>query len=510
MIIKTSSDHTEADITLLVEGTFPYVMGGVSSWVYQILCSFPQYKFAIIFLGSRPEDYDEIRYELPDNIIHLETHFLFSFDNIPQNYRDSSNYQRILQDVTDIHEKFKSIDNQAITSLITDLHQQLFSKDALTYEQFLYSKSAWDYITKKYESQSPDISFIDYFWSVRNMHFPIWQLIKIAQQAPKTKILHSASTGYAGLLGAFLHNLRQYPFILTEHGIYTKERRIDLLQSEWLAFNGLDLWRKIQTTRYLASLWIRFFEALAKLTYSAASPIISLFEAYQQRQIQDGANIERTQVIANGIDVEKFKNPERKIINPKQPVLCFVGRVIQIKDIKTFIRTIAIIVQQIPEAKALVVGSLEDDPNYAEECINLVSMLQLKEHITFLGKQVTEKILPQVDLLILSSISEGLPFVLLEGFAAGVPVVSTDVGACRELVYGKTEEDKALGKCGEIVGIANPKDLAQAALNLIQDPQQWLAASTTAIKRVNKYYSLSTIMDDYSHIYEKALSKWQG
>ena len=50
-----------ADIALLLEGTFPYVSGGVSSWVNQIIRAFPEYRFAIVFLGSRREDCNSLR-----------------------------------------------------------------------------------------------------------------------------------------------------------------------------------------------------------------------------------------------------------------------------------------------------------------------------------------------------------------------------------------------------------------------------------------------------------------
>ena len=69
----------KADICLLLEGTFPYVSGGVSSWVNQIIRGFPEYTFACCFVGSRPEDYGDMKYELPDNVVHLEVHYLHNF-----------------------------------------------------------------------------------------------------------------------------------------------------------------------------------------------------------------------------------------------------------------------------------------------------------------------------------------------------------------------------------------------------------------------------------------------
>ena len=67
---------SSCDVMLLLEGTFPYVSGGVSSWVNQIIRGFPELRFGVCFLGSRRQDYGDAKYGLPDNVEHLETHFL--------------------------------------------------------------------------------------------------------------------------------------------------------------------------------------------------------------------------------------------------------------------------------------------------------------------------------------------------------------------------------------------------------------------------------------------------
>ena len=66
----------DADVALLLEGTFPYVSGGVSSWVNQMIRAFPDVRFALAFIGSRPQDYGPLRYELPKNVVHLEVHYV--------------------------------------------------------------------------------------------------------------------------------------------------------------------------------------------------------------------------------------------------------------------------------------------------------------------------------------------------------------------------------------------------------------------------------------------------
>ena len=107
--------------------------------------------------------------------------------------------------------------------------------------------------------------------------------------------------------------------------------------------------------------------------------------------------------------------------------------------------------------------------------------------------------------MVLSSISEALPLVLLEGFAAGVPAVSTDVGSCRQLIEGLEEEDQALGAAGTVVDIADPTALADAAIALLNDQPCWQAASKAGITRVERYYSDELMFSRYRAVYANAL-----
>jgi len=114
-------------------------------------------------------------------------------------------------------------------------------------------------------------------------------------------------------------------------------------------------------------------------------------------------------------------------------------------------------------------------------------------------------IFPKIDLLILTSISEGTPFAILESFAVGIPVVATDVGGCGELVYGKNEEDRALGVAGKLVHISDPEGVAQAACELLTDEAAWLSAQQVGYNRVRKYYSMKGFIESHRILYEEAL-----
>ena len=168
------------------------------------------------------------------------------------------------------------------------------------------------------------------------------------------------------------------------------------------------------------------------------------------------------------------------------------------------------VINRMPEAEGWIAGPEDEDKAYAEECHRLVDGLGLQGKVRFLGFQKLTDLLPKVGLVVLSSISEALPLVLLEGYAAGVPGVSTDVGSCRQLIYGLDDEDQALGASGRVVSIADPQALADAAIELLSDAGKWHSASVAGMKRVEKYYSQDRMFGSYREVYEKALASSGG
>ncbi len=492
----------EADIALLLEGTFPYISGGVSSWVNQLIRAWPDIRFAVIFLGSRPEDYGHIKYELPANVVHLETHYVHAQPTAHAT-RHHNTPANITAQITQLHQAFRTNDHslkQHFAQLAGMLQRETISRDF-----FLHDRQSWDFITNAYRQNSTDPSFIDYFWTIRAMHEPIWILNDIAKHMIPVRAFHTVSTGYAGFLGALLKLKTQRPLLLSEHGIYTKERKIDLFQSNWIHDNRNIFEKDPTETGYFRELWIRFFTSLGRLCYQQSDIITALYDNNRQRQISDGAPAERTLIIPNGIDIDRFALVRAKRPSTPPHVLCLIGRVVAIKDIKTFIRMMRTVVNHLPDAEGWIAGPEDEDPAYAEECRNLTASLGLTENVKFLGFQKMDDLLPKIGLLVLSSISEALPLVILEAFAAGVPALTTDVGACRQLIYGHGDEDQQLGVAGEVTRIADPQAMADAALRLLQ-PEHWFPAAHAAIQRVERYYTQKQMFDSYRALYDRILA----
>lgn len=505
---RTLDSSDVADIALLLEGTFPYVPGGVSSWVDRMIRAFPQHTFALVFIGGRRDDYGDPCHELPDNVVHLEEHFIHDAPAASVEQAcvgDARAFERVAR----MHDALRQpCPHGAVAGLMQDLMPFLGSGGTLGEREFLHAELSWDMITERYEQFCTDPSFTDYFWTVRIMHKPIWQLVRISEKLPRARLYHTVSTGYAGLLGALLRFRNpDSRLLVSEHGIYTKERKIELLQSQWIHDNRGMFEKDITQVGYLRDLWIRFFEALGRICYDAADDIVSLYEGNRQRQIRDGAQPEKTHVIPNGIEISRFEplREQRSVATP--PVVAFVGRVVSIKDVKTFIRAVFIASRSMPDLEGWIIGPENEELQYASECRDLVASLGLQDTIRFMGMQRIDDHLPHVGVLALSSISEGLPLVILEAFAAGVPVVATDVGSCRSLIEGMGEQDQRLGSAGAVVSIANPEELAAALTRLLSQQDVWQAAQAAAIARVERYYTETTMRDNYQQLYGRFLSQ---
>jgi glycosyltransferase involved in cell wall biosynthesis len=179
---------------------------------------------------------------------------------------------------------------------------------------------------------------------------------------------------------------------------------------------------------------------------------------------------------------------------------------VPIKDIKTFLRAAAILREYVPDVRVWILGPLDEDTDYVDECRQLAAHLDLESTVEFKGRVALKDYYPVIDVVVLTSVSEAQPLVILEGAALGVPSVATDVGACREMILGRSDEDPQLGAAGAVTPLANPAATADALRRLLTDGEAYRACSQAAQARVRRYYNKRDLDDAYRDIYGRHIA----
>lgn len=193
-----------ADICLLLEGTWPYVRGGVSSWVNQLILGLPELTFSVFFIGGQKEAYGKRHYAIPSNVVHIEEHFLETAwtSSDPRARRADADIAQALRDLHRFFHYPETPTGEEGGALL-----DLLAEGRIEREDFLHGKASWEVITEGYERYCTDPSFVNYFWTLRSMQSPVFMLAEAARRMPRARMLHSISTGYAGLLGSILQRL---------------------------------------------------------------------------------------------------------------------------------------------------------------------------------------------------------------------------------------------------------------------------------------------------------------
>jgi glycosyltransferase involved in cell wall biosynthesis len=248
---------------------------------------------------------------------------------------------------------------------------------------------------------------------------------------------------------------------------------------------------------------------MSRITYEYADEIFTLYVGNTREQIKDGADPRKLRVIPNGIDLERFGEAadafDARGENDRFTV-CFVGRVCPIKDIMTFVSAMRLVADEIPDVNVRVLGPMDEDPEYAEMCQRHARQLGLEKNLAFEGKVNVLDEFPKVDVMVLTSISEAQPLVILEAGAVGIPTVATDVGSCSELLYGTTPDDRALGVGGIVTPMASPGETAAAILQLYHDPGLRRRMRDAMRARVKQFYGQRDMVAAYDELYQRHIA----
>lgn len=492
------------DVVLLLEGTYPFVPGGVSTWVHGLVTGMSDISFGLVFLGASFET-RKLRYKLPSNVRFLSEISVYDClkkgASIP---KDSRKNQRDKAFATVTKFFFDLLDGH--TRSFDQVFESLADR-TIPLNDLVYSPHAWHYLREVYDARAREVSFIDFFWAWRHGFIPLLNLFYA--DLPPARTYHAISTGWAGYLGAIAKKRHGRPLLLTEHGIYLNERCIEINQSKWRDTRKDKYPIPVSAEmNYIQKMWIHLFSAISKLCYEHCNRISTLCELNRSLQIKHGAPEDRIQIIPNGVEIKNgaagknIRLPKNKSFKQDIQRIGFVGRIVPIKDIKTLIMSCRRVVDEFPDIEILLMGPTEEDKPYFNECQALVTLLQLEDTLRFLGRVYVHEYYPTLEIQVLTSVSEGQPLSILEGYCYGVPVVSTAVGACAEMIEGLTTNDKALGPSGIITRVADPDGTANAILTLLRNPKRRQKMSDAARRRVRRFYSHPKMITRYRHFYQ--------
>ena len=168
-----------------------------------------------------------------------------------------------------------------------------------------------------------------------------------------------------------------------------------------------------------------------------------------------------------------------------------------IKDVKTLIQAFGFAKEHDSRLKLWIMGPWDNEDKYAQECFDMVGIMGISD-IIFTGRVDVREYYGKMDMMILTSISEGQPLTILESFSAHKPVIATDVGDCSGLILGNED---GFGEAGIITHIMNVGEITEAILTLAQNPQIRIQMGENGYRRVSEKYRMEDMLNSYGVIY---------
>lgn len=203
--------------------------------------------------------------------------------------------------------------------------------------------------------------------------------------------------------------------------------------------------------------------------------------------------------IPNAVDLGRFEKVEVNVlakraalgIPPDALAVGSVGRLVEQKNYDGFLDAAAIVVREMPEVSFLLVG----DGELADHLQAYAHRLGISEHVVFTGpRSDVEEILASIDLFVSSSLWEGLPTVLMEAMASGLPAVATDITGNQDILRHRHN--------GWLVPPGDPEALAETIMEALRRPSAREQYARQALRDVEAF-SISAVADAYAALYRR-------
>ncbi|MGD0811505.1 MAG: GT4 family glycosyltransferase PelF [Acidimicrobiales bacterium] len=466
------------NITLITEGTYPHHMGGVSVWCDQLLSHIPDHRFDILAISGGADEKNV--WEMPSNVGTVSTVPLWA----PVPSRRASR---------DLRARFMPVQERLLHSLAVEnngagfaqclqelagfarageLTAAMSSKDAVSMLMEI-APNCQERLGAAGQERLSVADAVDIL--VRLEH----SLRPLAIAPPEADLCHTTANGLGTLPALAAKWANGTPFLLTEHGVYLREL--------YLAHPPGSMSQLARSTV------LRFFKLLIETAYEYADIVAPVCRYNRLWEVANGTPPSRIRPVHNGVDPKAFPVATSE---PALPTLVFVGRIDPLKDIETLLWAFAGVRAKLPKARLRLFGPVpEGGEAYFQRCTQLASELGLSDG----GANFEGKISPPAQayhtghVVVLTSISEGLPYVVLEAMASGRPVVATDVGGVAE----------AVGDAGLLVPPKDPSAVASACVTLLSDKRKRKALARASRARVLEFFDVKHCFATYRGLYEE-------
>ena len=446
-------------ICILSENAYPVSTGGVSEWCKTLVENMNDVQFSLFTIS--PES--KLCYNLPENVI---DNFILRLE-APE-FTSSAAKDDIYPQLMDALQPIFSgapLDCEELSKII--------KRTKFTAEELLSSDVNWTTAVSHYKNEYRNNPFIPFYFSWISLFYVLYKVLEGSRDLPQADVYHALNAGYGGVLGCLGKVDRGNYLVVSEHGIYLKERRFELRHSE--------------VPEWLHGFYENFFKSLVMTTYKYSDKVTSVCEDHISYQQSVDPNVE-PMVIYNGVDTDKFVSNGKKDETGTY-VVGTVSRIHPIKDTLTLIRAANDVVEKYP-TKFIIVGEVQDE-EYHEECLKLVKDLDLKSNVVFTGFQDSTEWYPKFDVFVLPSLSEGFPLTILEALSSGVPCLATRVGGIPEIL-----EDEFL------VDRWDYRSLATKISWLLRDSEMRCEIGLRGRRLVESKFNVSMMIDEYRRLYD--------
>jgi polysaccharide biosynthesis protein PelF len=483
-------------VLLLTEGTYPYAGGGVSTWCDLLCRELSDVDFYVIAVTGSP--IAAMKYKMPPNVQYVRQVPLWGSEE-PSEYvrpdmafadvylnRTRTTPQAIRHGFIPIFEKFlqEMLSASSLKSLDPNVIHRFYRYfQQYEYKRTLQSSQVWKTFLSTVQRQCeiekiPEDKLPSLYDLTTAMRWLYNYLMPLNAVIPKTDLAHATIAGISNLPAIAAKLEYGTPIIVTDHGIYIRERYIAISTAKFTPF----------AKKFMLSL----SSYATKLLYSSADQISPVCDYNHRWETRFGADSGQIKTIHNGIDPAIFVPKEKPEKTRGRPTVVAAARVFPLKDIETMIRSCAVAREHIPDVQYIVYGPTDVDRPYTRRCLKLIGELQLQENFRFAGfHSKPHELYHEGDISILSSISEGFPYTVIESMACARPVVATDVGGVREAVEG----------FGFIVKPRDAQALGEGVVKLLQDDELRERLGTMGREQVLLRFRNAQTMNSYRKSY---------